>query len=614
MGEEAAARRRSRTGGLAVAAAIVLVAVAVAGVFGWRRELAARAIAGVVADAGFSPASVTVEEIGFERLVVADLVGGSDRDLVVRRLTVDYGPAGLIRRQIKQVEIDGISLRLRPAAMPPATKTRPSPTDPVAGAGGDSGWTIGSGRFSGLHVTVAGGDGGTLAAAAGQFAIDPDGDIVVTLVAPLEIATNARTTPLTVRIDPAALPLARVERNGDRIVRASVHLATGAVTFAGTEIPFAGGDAEIGFGESPSLDLRSLRIGGAGSTPLAAPLSIHGSAAAGPEELVFAAEVSAADGKANAQVTGAWKPKSGHGRAAVTLRPVRFAPGELLPADLAPDLRLPVSGVTGTVAADGSVSWGAGGFDGTLEVRVADAGFRLEKAVFSGIDGQIRFDRLVPLRTPPGQQLTAGRIETGVALTDARVRFRLDDGGLLRIEEARIEAFGGRLTQSDAVLDPATGRYRGVIVVEDIAVQSLIEALNIDGAEATGRIGGSIPLAFADGRLSVEAASLATPESGILRYAPAAIPAALRADSEGVSLALQALTNFHYQALRLTLNGRSGEEWTGLLHVAGHNPELMRGQPFVFNINVGGDVESAVMSGLLGLDLPERIERKLRRR
>jgi hypothetical protein len=609
VSEGAIRSRRSRTRRFVFVAAAAMVAIAIAGAVNWRREIAAAAIAGAVTDAGFAPGSLVVEEIGLDRLVIADLAAGSDPAVTVRRLTVDYAPAGLVRRRIERLEVDGASLRLGAASHVFTPRT------PQGLPGDDGGgWTVGSGRFADLTIAVEGGEGATLVAAGGEFRTDPDGRVALTLLAPLEIRGSAGSAPLTVRIDPTGESFAEVERRQGRFQRAALRFAVGTVTWAQTTIPLADADAEIRFGETPSLDLRSLRIGAAGTSPLAAPLSVRASATVEAASVPFAVHVSAADGKASAEVAGTWERESGRGRATVTLAPVRFAPGVLAPGDLAPTLALPVSAVTGTLAAEGTVAWEAGAVDGGLEVRVADGGFRLGKTRFSGIAGRIRFDHLTPLRTPPGQRLTVRRIETGVALSEAAVRFRLDEAGRLRIEEARVDALGGRLSQTNAIVDPAAGSYHGVLVVENLAVQPLIEALRLEGAAATGRLGGSIPLAFANGRLTIEEASLTAQEPGVLRYTPNQVPAALQAESEGVSLALRALTNFHYQALRLTLNGRSGEEWTGLLHVAGHNPEVLGGQPFVFNINVSGDIESAVMSGLLGLDLPERLERRLRRR
>ena len=91
---------------------------------------------------------------------------------------------------------------------------------------------------------------------------------------------------------------------------------------------------------------------------------------------------------------------------------------------------------------------------------------------------------------------------------------------------------------------------------------------------------------------------LAATGPGVLRYASGAAPAALQAGGEGVDLLLQALENFHYEALRITLDGRTDAEMDIGLHLGGANPDLYDGHPIEFNLDLQGEFGNILRQGV----------------
>ncbi|MFX9181141.1 YdbH domain-containing protein, partial [Acinetobacter baumannii] len=82
--------------------------------------------------------------------------------------------------------------------------------------------------------------------------------------------------------------------------------------------------------------------------------------------------------------------------------------------------------------------------------------------------------------------------------------------------------------------------------------------IDIDGLAGTGKLGGRIPLHWADGRLAVAGGALATTGPGRLSLARERLPSALTQAGEEVALALTALADFHYDSLSLTLDKDAG--------------------------------------------------------
>jgi len=74
---------------------------------------------------------------------------------------------------------------------------------------------------------------------------------------------------------------------------------------------------------------------------------------------------------------------------------------------------------------------------------------------------------------------------------------------------------------------------------------------------------------------------------------------------------LQALENFRYETLRLTVDGRTDAEMDVGLHIAGANPDLYDGYPIEFNLNLEGALANVLRSGLAGYQIPERIRERM---
>ena len=91
-------------------------------------------------------------------------------------------------------------------------------------------------------------------------------------------------------------------------------------------------------------------------------------------------------------------------------------------------------------------------------------------------------------------------------------------------------------------------------------------------------------------------------------------PSSLRPLSRRVgrtSTLLQALENFRYKDLRLTIDGRTDGEMDVGLHIAGANPDLYDGYPIEFNLNLEGALANVLRQGLAGYQIPERIREQM---
>ena len=92
---------------------------------------------------------------------------------------------------------------------------------------------------------------------------------------------------------------------------------------------------------------------------------------------------------------------------------------------------------------------------------------------------------------------------------------------------------------------------------------------------------------------------------------PTACRPPCRQGGANVSLLLQALENFRYEALRITLDGRTDAEMDIGLHVKGANPDLYDGYPIELNLDLEGELANILRSGLASYQIPERIRERM---
>jgi hypothetical protein len=322
--------------------------------------------------------------------------------------------------------------------------------------------------------------------------------------------------------------------------------------------------------------------------------------------VAFQAEVGDADGALQASAEGRYDPTTGGGHAEVRVVPLTFAPDSLQPGQLIPPLAAVASEVSGRVAIGGTVAWGPGAPASDLVVLMQDLGFTTGPARVERVNGAVTFDSLFPPSTPPDQLVALALVDVGLPLVNGVVAFRLDEDGAVAVDQARWSWAGGEIGTGAFAHRPGEPLDL-VLEARGLDMAQLLEQVHLSGLEGTGTLSGTLPLRIENGEAVVRAGELRTHGPGRLRYRPRETPAALAGGGQGVDLMLQALENFHYESLRITLDGRTDGEMDVGLHVSGANPDLYGGYPVEFNLNLEGQLGAILQAGLEGYRLPGRI-------
>ena len=222
----------------------------------------------------------------------------------------------------------------------------------------------------------------------------------------------------------------------------------------------------------------------------------------------------------------------------------------------------------------------------------------------------IALDQLAPPSTPPGQQLAIGLVDIGLPLTDGLLTFDLEPGQLV-VEQLRWQFAEGRIRAAPFTIGSEGMQFSTTLTAERLQLDEIFALAQLDGLTGEGTMHGTLPITVAGSEAIVEGGELVSDRPGWVRYRPDQAPAALQAGGENVNLLLQALENFRYEELRLTIDGRTDGEMDVGLHIKGANPDLYDGYPIEFNLNLEGALADVLRAGLAGYQIPERIREQM---
>ncbi len=301
-----------------------------------------------------------------------------------------------------------------------------------------------------------------------------------------------------------------------------------------------------------------------------------------------------------AQFTAQHDIAEGQGGARIVADTLSFD-ASLQPYDLTERLRGMVENVRGDVSALAEVIWDRQAVAASGRVHLD--GVSLAAAtipIIEDVRGDIVFDDLFALTTPPGQSVTIGLVNPGVAARDGRVQFQLLGDQRVAIERAEFAYAMGVLSLTPTTITLGAEETQFELVLNNVDAADLIKSLNLPDLAATGRLEGRFPLLLSRRAALVrDGVVRALPGGGTIAYVGSAGEGAV-----GMArVAFDALRDFHYDELEIILNGDLAGEVVSSIRFSGENsgepidlgpiaaiPGIgnvsVRGVPFDFNVQI----------------------------
>jgi hypothetical protein len=341
--------------------------------------------------------------------------------------------------------------------------------------------------------------------------------------------------------------------------------------------------------------------------PLALSLRLRDDAA----RLAWDGEARLADGPRLGRLVGHHDRATGSGRLDLTVTPLRMGANGVPLGALAPGLATTITDVAGEIGLIARLDWGRRAGE-RVELLLRDLSFATGGGRIERLSGVVVLDGLFPPRSAGAQQLAVALVDVGVPLTAGLASLELRRDGALVLHEAVFELESGHIRADPATLRPPYRDVELTLRADGLDLGQLVGRLAISGLEAEGTLDGTLPVHLLDGvELEIRDGQLAARGRGVIRWRPAEPPAALVGAGASGDILLQALRDFRYEALSMTLEGRTDGEMRGRLSIRGRNPDLYDGYPVELNVNLEGRLAAIVRGGVSAWRIPANIAERI---
>jgi hypothetical protein len=180
------------------------------------------------------------------------------------------------------------------------------------------------------------------------------------------------------------------------------------------------------------------------------------------------------------------------------------------------------------------------------------------------------------------------------------------------IDAATFGLAGGTLSlaalslQRDQPLDTA-------LDINSVDIGAVLTLIGIDGLSGSGALDGRIPVHIDPAGVTISGGLLNASGPGVVRYNGAGLPDAIT-EAQGkagdaLTLTREALADFHYTALRLTLDRAASGDGSLLIGLKGSNPAVLDNHPFDINIRIEANFDRLAALFLSGYTAADELLR-----
>ena len=275
--------------------------------------------------------------------------------------------------------------------------------------------------------------------------------------------------------------------------------------------------------------------------------------------------------------------RTGQGVADIDNPALRFGPALDL-YEITELARGVVDSVTGPVALDLRAAWNNEAM--TTDGRIALDDVDLNAAALgpvTGVSGDIAFNDLALMTTPPGQTLHVRRLNPGIVVEDGVITFQLLAADRVLMESASWPFAGGVLSVDPQEVQIGEDDFQMTLSLRDVDVARFLQQLELKDLAATGTVEGAFPLIFnrQGGAIDGVGVLRAAPGGGTISYTGNAGSGLVGAPQ----IAFEALRSFRYDDLVLELAGKLDGELVTAIRFSGINQEP---------VNVAGPVATPI--------------------
>jgi translocation and assembly module TamB len=258
--------------------------------------------------------------------------------------------------------------------------------------------------------------------------------------------------------------------------------------------------------------------------------------------------------------------------------------------------------VQGTVTGQSRIDWTGGKVTSTGDFSTVGIDLAAPFGPVTGMRGNIHFNDLLGLTTPPGQTMTVATINPGILVENGVIHYQLLPHQLVQIERGDWPFMGGRLILRETVLNfgkPSAKRLTFEVVGLDAKV--FVDSLGFKEIGATGVFDGVLPMIFDENGGRIVGGRLDSRDpGGTLAYNGVVNRANLGTMG---NIAFDALKNLRFKSMIVRLDGDLAGEFATRLTIDGvglgesKTAKFLRAiyrLPLKFNVTIRGPFRALI--------------------
>lgn len=263
----------------------------------------------------------------------------------------------------------------------------------------------------------------------------------------------------------------------------------------------------------------------------------------------------------------------------------------------------------------GHFQWLSGRLDGTINHTASNINLTHDNISVDGISIRSK-THLRGERIDEQGSLKVDNIDAGIQISNLKSEFRLNKLGTTNAI-ADIRHLSGSLLEGTFQLAPFYSVLSPLTINTDLYLRSLsLDALlqleQQPGLSGEGILDGDLPLRYNAAGFSVAKGEMRARGPGVIRYQPNASIQALRESYLGLGIALDALSNFHYNKLSILADYSPDGALLLKTQLGGNNPEWNNGQQVNFSMNIEENLHKLMKTLQFTDELTNRIEKRYR--
>lgn len=208
------------------------------------------------------------------------------------------------------------------------------------------------------------------------------------------------------------------------------------------------------------------------------------------------------------------------------------------------------------------------------------------------------------------------RAKTGVDITEIESAYVFRQSG--KWQRLDLKKLTAKLLQGDIAVEavsfnPAKPEFKTNVNVDQIDLGEVLSLEQQEGLSGEGKLSGTFPVTFQKDGLTIEDGGLFSLDpGGKILFAPNPAVMAYAATNVGLKMALEALENFHFDLLDITLNYSKDGTANLNTRLKGNNPDWNNGHPVDFTINIEENIPKLLQALQFTEKLTKTIEKRYR--